>query len=46
MGFDPSELPRSGHKGQVLLESAVKRDKLICLNAEGWMEVVSSDSVS
>lgn len=29
MGFDPEELPRSGHKGQVLLESTVKRDKSI-----------------
>lgn len=45
MGFDPSELPRSGSKGQVLLESVVKRDKLIRLNAEGQIEVVLSDSL-
>lgn len=29
MGFEPQELPRSGSRGQVLLESAINRDKSI-----------------
>jgi len=40
MGMDPENIPRSGHRGQVLLESAVKRDKVIQLNNEGKIEVV------
>lgn len=41
MGFDPEELPRSGHKGQVLLESAVKRNKVVRLNEVGELETVA-----
>lgn len=41
MGLDPEMIPRSGHRGQVLLESAVKRDKAIQLNAEGALETIS-----
>lgn len=38
MGFEPSELPRSGYAGQVLLESAVERDKVIVVE-DGKLKV-------
>lgn len=41
MRLDPENTPRSGDKGQVLLESAVKRDKIIQLNEDGELEIIS-----
>lgn len=40
MDLDPETTPRSGYRGQVLLESAVKRDKVIQLGDDGQLEVV------
>ncbi len=40
MGIDPEMAPRSGYRGQVLLESAVRRDKVIRLDKNGGLEVV------
>lgn len=42
MGLDPESTPRSGYRGQVLLESAVRRDKAIQLGNNGRLEVVQA----
>lgn len=42
MNLDPETTPRSGHRGQVLLESAVNRDKMLQLDANGSLEVVEA----
>lgn len=41
MNLDPETTPRSGHRGQVLLESVVNRDTIIRLNESGKLETVS-----
>lgn len=43
MDLDPENTPRSGDKGQVLLESAVKREKVIQLNGAHGLEVISAE---
>lgn len=40
MGLDPENTPRSGHRGQVLLESAVNRDRIIQLDESGKLETI------
>ncbi len=43
MDLDPENTPRSGDKEQVLLESAVKRDKIVQLDKDHRLEVVSAE---